>query len=65
MKLDAAAQVEVAELDRRDGVAVHAQHILRLQVAVGDSCAQIGTVRYGKSRRRSGGLLVDKRNANP
>jgi hypothetical protein len=37
MKLNAAAQVEIAELDRRDGVAVHAKHILRLQVSVGNS----------------------------
>ena len=37
VKLDAAAQVKVAELDRRDGVGVHAEHILRLQVSVSNS----------------------------
>ena len=32
MKLDAGAEIKVAELDRGDAVAVHAEDVLRLEV---------------------------------
>ena len=36
MELDAGAQVKVAQLDRSELVAVDTEHVLRLQVPVGD-----------------------------
>jgi len=38
VELNPAAQVEVAQLDRDDGVLVEAEHVLRLQVSVGYAC---------------------------
>ena len=37
VELDARAEVEVAEFDRRETVAVHAEDVLRLQISVSDT----------------------------
>ena len=40
MEFDSTAQVEITEFNRRDGVRVDAEHVLGLQITVGNTCKQ-------------------------
>ena len=48
MEFDPTAQVEITEFNRRDGVRVHAEHVLGLQITVGNTYTQENKINVGK-----------------
>ena len=60
MELDAGAQVKVAQLDRSELVTVHTEHVLRLQVPVGDPLGVEKLESIGHITDDVGRLLLSK-----